>query len=267
MPSPERQKAAQLAPDYGMAGTFRAVTRLTVMLLWIFINIPIQVFFRVLMLPPRITFPHIWHRFNTQHILHMKIEVMGTPTKQRPVLFLSNHLSYVDIITLSAVLPVSFVSRAEVANWPLLGLLGKLQDTVFVERRARAKTKEQNKQLQEFLAQGRALVLFPEGTSTDGTQVLPFKSALLQAVLDIGSDATVQPVTLACMNNDGSQHLYPWYGDMDFPEHVWPFLKAPGYTMRVTFHDPVPASQFEDRKQLAQYAHDAVTKAPFGVNA
>jgi 1-acyl-sn-glycerol-3-phosphate acyltransferase len=267
MASPESLAVKAIAPGYGAAGKRRAYFRLAIILCWIFLNIPVQVVLRLLKLEARRTFPHWFHSILTRKLMGMTIDVVGEPSKTRPTFFLSNHLSYVDIPVLSAALPVSFVSRAEVASWPLLGLLGKLQDTVFVERRARAKTQQQNDALKDFLAGGGNLVLFPEGTSTDGKQVMPFKSALLQGVFDLGRDIPIQPVTIACLNKDGSQYYYPWYGEMDFPEHAWPFLQVPHLHMRITFHAPVKASAFADRKALADYAHNEVIKAPFGVNS
>src|SRR6185369_7231469 len=105
---------------------------------------------------------------------------------------------------------------------------------------------------------GHNLVLFPEGTSTNGRQVVPFKSALLQSVFELGKDIVIQPVTIACLNTDGSQHLYPWYGDMDFPEHVLPFLEVPRLHMRITFGPTLSARRFDDRKALADFAYNEV---------
>ncbi|HVY12456.1 MAG TPA: lysophospholipid acyltransferase family protein [Alphaproteobacteria bacterium] len=255
---------APAATSYGIAGKLRGGARMAIILAWIFVNMPLQVFFRAFNLPARFTFPHWFHGTVTRGLLNMQIEVRGTPSTARPTLFLSNHLSYVDIPVISAVVATSFVSRADVAGWPLLGLLAKLQDTVFVERRARAKTGEQNLALKKFLQDGHNLVLFAEGTSTDGSAVLPFKSSLLQGVLEAG-DISIQPLSLACVNDDGSQHLYPWYGDMNFPDHVWPFLQAPRFKLCLTFHPPVVARQFADRKALADQAYQAVISAPCGV--
>lgn len=264
MSSPDAPASAVL-PDYGVAGTLRACLRLAVILAWIFLNIPLQIVFCLLRLPVRFTFPHFFHRIITRVFMHMKIEVRGTPSTAKPTLFLSNHLSYADIPVMSAVLATSFVSRAEVANWPLLGLLAKLQHTVFVERRARHQVHEQNDDLRRFLAVGNNLVLFPEGTSTNGLQVLPFKSSLIQGIFELGETVVLQPVSLACLNTDGSQHLYPWYGDMGFPEHAWPFLKVPRFHMRITFHAPLKAGQFSDRKALADQAYKEVINAEAGV--
>jgi 1-acyl-sn-glycerol-3-phosphate acyltransferase len=254
-------------PDYGFRGKIRATWRLVLALLWIFLCIPLQTVFCFLNLPVRYSFPRFFHRVVTCRILRMKITVEGKPAKDHPVFFLSNHLSYADIPVVSAVVATSFVSRAEVKHWPLLGLLAKLQHTVFVDRRIRHDAKNQLQNMKSFLREGHNLVLFPEGTSTDGTQVIPFKSTLMQAAFEQEDDITLQPLTIACVNEDGSQHRYPWYGDMDFPEHVWPFLQVPRFRMRLTFHDPVSVRCFENRKELADYAYKKVKSGTYGVKA
>jgi lyso-ornithine lipid O-acyltransferase len=253
------------APDYGLKGKLRATWRLVLVLLWIGVCLPFQIVFCTLQLPWRYSFPRFFHRVVTKYLMNMKITVDGRPSKDHPVFFISNHLSYADIPVISAVVATSFVSRAEVRGWPLLGLLAKLQSTVFVDRRIRHDAKNQLQNMTSFLQAGHNLVLFPEGTSTDGTQMIPFKSTLLQAAFDLKDELTLQPLTVACVNEDGSQHRYPWYGDMDFPEHVWPFLQVPRFRMRLTFHAPVSVKRFGDRKELADYAYNKVKSAPYGV--
>jgi len=122
----------------------------------------------------------------------------------------ANHTGWFDIPILSAVAPVSFVAKIEVSRWPFFGTLARLQRTIFI-RRERAKALEDRDTIRRRLLEGDALVLFPEGTSTDGNRVLPFRSALLSAAeLDLGEDsghhqrhASVQPVSIALVGLHG----------------------------------------------------------------
>ena len=116
------------------------------------------------------------------------------------MLIVANHTGWLDIVIFSAVMPLSFVAKSEVDGWPFFGTLARLQRTVFVERARRSQTGEARDAIRERLLAGDTLVLFPEGTSSDGNEVLPFKSALLgaaEAVLADGSHVTVQPVSTA----------------------------------------------------------------------
>jgi len=141
----------------------------------------------------------------------------------------ANHTSYFDILVLSSAARVSFVAKSEVASWPLFGTLARLQETVFIERAKRSQTVEARDLIRERLAQGDALVLFPEGTSNDGNRVLSFKSALMGAAeAELGTDAQgrvrhvpVQPVSVSYVGLYGlpmardMRPLFAWYGDME----------------------------------------------------
>ena len=148
--------------------------------------IPVQAL--ILLLLPRLWWvvPLLYHRLCCR-IMGLKVRVVGAPSRARPTLFVSNHVTYFDIPVLGSILPVSFVAKVEVAQWPGYGLLAKLQRTVFVDRR-RHTTAKQRDSIQARLAAGDPLVLFPEGTSNDGNRILPFRSALL-SVAEAGDAA------------------------------------------------------------------------------
>ncbi len=176
----------------------------------------------------RKTFPHRYHRFLCR-LFGIRVTVVGRPIQSRGVLMVANHTSYFDIILLSAAARVSFVAKHEVANWPLFGTLARLQETVFIERAKRSQTVEARDLIRKRLAEGDALILFPEGTSNDGNKVLQFKSALMGAAdSEIGTDAQgrvqhvpVQPVSVSYVGLYGlpmgreMRPLFAWYGDMD----------------------------------------------------
>lgn len=198
-------------------------------------------------------------------MLGFRIRVHGTPAATVPTLFVANHTSYLDIIVLGALLPASFVAKSEVATWPLIGFLAKLQNTAFIERRA-GRAGEQRDTLGERLVQGKNLIVFPEGTSTDGFKVLPFKSSLFSIADPRIPGLQVQPVSVACTELDGLpltrdlRPLYSWYGDMTLEGHLWNMFKHGRFTIDVIFHPPVTPQAFPDRKVLARYCHEQVAR-------
>lgn len=203
--------------------------------------------------------PVVYHRLCCR-LMGIDIATIGTMSRHRPTLFVSNHTSYLDISVLGALIPGSFVAKAEVAKWPLYGWLAKLQRTVFVDRR-RNTSHLQRDQLQQRLAAGDNLILFPEGTSNDGNRVLPFRSALLSVAEAPASDATlvIQPVSVAyvALNGipmgHGLRPLVAWYGDMTLGPHLWQFSRLGKVTVVVEFHPPVDLKDAGSRKDLTRY--------------
>lgn len=147
--------------------------------------------------------PRFYHRLCVR-IMGFNVVVRGQRLREPPVLFVCNHISYLDITVLGAVIPGCFVAKAEVSGWPLFGLLAKLQRSVFI-RRARVDVARHGNELAERMAAGDNLILFPEGTSSDGTRVLPFRSGLLAAAeTSVGSGRVkVQPVSIAYTQLNG----------------------------------------------------------------
>jgi 1-acyl-sn-glycerol-3-phosphate acyltransferase len=146
--------------------------------------------------------PHLFHRA-VSAIVGIRIHEIGQRSNARPLLILSNHVSWLDIIVITAVAPVVFVAKHEVAGWPIFGWLAKLQRTIFIERERRHKTGEATREMASRLNGGDTVVLFAEGTSSDGNRILPFRSALVGAVHHALGDSTehssivVQPLSLA----------------------------------------------------------------------
>lgn len=224
---------------------------------------PVQVL--ILLLAPRLWWavPFAYHRLCCR-IMGLKVRVVGTPSAARPTLFVSNHVSYLDIPVLGSILPASFVAKMEVAQWPGYGLLAKLQRTVFVDRR-RNSTARQRDSIRARLADGDPLVLFPEGTSNDGNRILPFRSALL-SVAEIASEPplTVQPVSVAYPSVNGLpmgwglRPLVAWYGGMELGGHLWRFSRLGQVEAVVEFHPPVGVADFPSRKELTRYCAEMV---------
>lgn len=175
----------------------------------------------------------------------------------------ANHASWLDILALRAVTLVYFVAKAEVRDWPLVGFVTRITGTVFIERR-RSHAKRQEEVLRERIAARQLLAFFPEGTSTDGLRVLPFKSSLFSVFfLDgHGAELWVQPVTIRYSVAPGAgvpANFYGWWGDMGFGAHVWQVLaRSRGGRVEVIFHDAVRPGAFAGRKELADHAGRAV---------
>lgn len=210
--------------------------------------------------------PRRYHKM-ARRILGFRLVVSGTRSTARPTLFVSNHASYLDIEILGSLIQGSFIAKAEVAGWPLFGLLAKLQRTVFVVRR-RSTTGEHRDQIAQRLQAGDNLILFAEGTSSDGNRVLPFKIALFSAAETLvdGKPVTVQPVSVAYTMLDGmplgrgSRPLFAWYGDMELASHMWRMIGLGLVTVDVRFHAPVSFADFGSRKALAAHCHERVAQ-------
>jgi lyso-ornithine lipid O-acyltransferase len=208
--------------------------------------------------------PFAYHKLCCR-IMGLKIRVVGTPAKARPVLFVSNHVSYLDIPVLGSVVPVAFVAKAEVAQWPGYGWLAKLQRTVFVDRRRNTAMKQRDS-IHARLMAGDVLVLFPEGTSSDGNRILPFRSALLSVAEAAGPERplTIQPVSIAYTSVNGValgwglRPLVAWYGGMELGGHLWRFSRLGRVEVVVQFHEEARLGDFPSRKELTRYCHEAV---------
>lgn len=228
--------------------------------------IPVQALALILRLPLSRRLPMWYHRICCR-ILGIRLEVFGRRARERPALYVANHTSYLDIAIYGALIPGSFVAKSEIAEWPLFGLLAKLQRSVFVDRRMRT-SRLQASELGRRLQARDSMILFPEGTSNDGTRVYPFKSALLTvAELETGGrPLTVQPVSLTYSRLDGipiGRHLRPffaWYGDMELFPHLRQLLRLGRLTVTVSFHEPVTIKEFASRKELAEYCYQVIAR-------
>lgn len=210
--------------------------------------------------------PRRWHRFCCR-VLTIDIRQAGVVAEGGPVLYVCNHASYLDVPILGGLLDARFVAKAEVARWPVIGSLSLLQGTIYVERRLQF-ANQQSDRLREILSDGTNIILFPEGTSSDGIRVLPFKSALFTAA-DAAADGVevrVQPVTIAYSRHRGvpmGRRLRPyfaWYGDMTLVDHLWTCLGLGGLGVDVVFHEPVRLSEFGSRKELASHCQMQVAR-------
>jgi 1-acyl-sn-glycerol-3-phosphate acyltransferase len=188
-----------------------------------------------------------------RRLLGLRVTLQGAAPARGAVLYVSNHVSWADIFVLGSVLPVSFVAKADVGLWPVLGWLARQHGTIFVDRTRRSKAVEQSDAIAARLGSANAVLLFPEGTSSDGRAVLPFRSALFASAVAAG--APVQPVTIAWTGiggrsvDEANRRAIAWIDDMELLPHIWGLLRAGGAEARVTCHPTLPAG---DRRTLAE---------------
>lgn len=219
-------------------------------------------------LGPWVTFHYgvarLWAR-TCLALFHVRRIVHGEPIRKGGVI-VSNHASWMDILSLRSVTRINFVSKAEVRNWPVVGYIAEVCETVFIERR-RSEAKRQQAELADRIHKDELLCIFPEGTSTDGMRVLPFKSTLMSVVFieGIHEEAFVQPVTIhyeADKSLDLPANFYGWWGSMAFESHIWTVAtRSRRGSVEITFHEPLKARDFSDRKLLTQVCETAVRSA------
>jgi 1-acyl-sn-glycerol-3-phosphate acyltransferase len=186
-------------------------------------------------------------------ILGVSVTTHGAPAAARPVLFIANHCSWLDIVTLGSRVPGCFVAKGVIAHWPVISVIARLGRTIFVSRSRATVGREQNS-LSARLAAGDNIILFPEGTTSDGTRILPFSSSFLALAADASRPA-VQLITLVYDRIDGlpvqrrDRPTISWYGDMYLLPHVLIVGRRRGLHATMVFEPPMPGSN--DRKKLA----------------
>jgi 1-acyl-sn-glycerol-3-phosphate acyltransferase len=215
--------------------------------------------------------PHFYHRILCA-LIGVRIREVGRRSTASPALILSNHVSWLDICVISALTPVVFVAKSEVAGWPLFGWLAKLQRTIFINRQARHQTGAATREIAGRLLGGDAVVLFAEGTSSDGIRVLPFRSSLVGAVHHALGNSThhthinVQPMSLAYVRfggvpmGRGLRERVAWYGDADLIPHLLHVLSSGAVDVTVSWGEAVAYDMSADRKAIARDAEKSVRR-------
>jgi 1-acyl-sn-glycerol-3-phosphate acyltransferase len=225
--------------------------------------LPFQALAVWLDLPLRRRIPALYHR-TVCAILGIRLHVVGRKMHEHPLLIVANHSSWLDIPVITAVAPVVFVAKQEIAGWPLFGMLAKLQRSVFVDRSRRHKTRHVNAEIAERLAAGDPVVLFGEGTSSDGNRVLPFRSALIGSARDALAEAEhtgrvwIQPLSIAYTRMNGlplrraERPHVAWYGDMSMGPHLAGIARRGAIDVTVIWGEPVAFDETSDRKAIAR---------------
>ena len=200
-----------------------------------------------------------WLMRRLSHALPFEVEVQGE-LPQGPHLWLSNHVSWTDIPLLGQLLPLSFLSKAEVRTWPLAGWLAHKAGTLFI-RRGSGDSALLARQLHRHLSAGRQLLIFPEGTTTDGQQIRTFHGRLLTSAIDTGTP--LQPVAIRYLRDGEADLVAPFIGDDDLPSHLLRLFAADRAKVQIQLLAPI-ASAGQERNVLARQAQRAVQVALFG---
>lgn len=257
--------------DRRLSRKLRVVRRAMLVLLWTLLAIPAQALFLLVPGRPKVWFARVYWA-GVCALIGLRVRTLGRPARgggdgARPVIFTANHSSWLDILVLGGRVEGCFISKAEIARWPVVNVIARLGRTVFVARKRNTAGRERD-DMHLRLSQGDNLVLFPEGTSSDGSRVLPFRSAFFslaeQAVTADGLPPLIQPVSVVydrigyLPTGKESRALFAWYGDMDLARHFWRLAQYRGLRVTVLLHAPLEPRAFADRKALAQAAWHAV---------
>ncbi len=253
--------------------SIRAGIAVAVIALVAIVLIPLQYLSVTLNLPSKRWIPVLFHRIGC-FTIGIRKTINGKPIREGAVLITANHCSWTDIVVLGSLQPLSFIAKSEVANWPIFGLFAKLQRSIFVNRTKRSATGAVAREIARRLKEGDAMVLFAEGTSSDGNRVLPFRSALIgaakAAMTSDPSDPTIagkvwiQPLSIAYTALHGlpmgRQHrpMAAWYGDMDLVPHLWALMKEGALDVTLTYGDPILFDPNIDRKDATRAAETSV---------
>jgi 1-acyl-sn-glycerol-3-phosphate acyltransferase len=242
----------------------RAARRLLSVILWTLAASVVQATLLALPGSGKVRFARLYWRV-TRRLIGVRLRVIGEvagPRDGRSVVYACNHSSWLDIPALGGVLPGCFVSKDDIAAWPVIGTVARLGRTVFVSRRASSTGRERDDMLTR-LAAGDNLVLFPEGTSSDGARVLPFRTSFF-AIAEGERPPIIQPVSIVYDRLAGlpagraSRAVFSWYGDMDLAPHAWRLMQWRGMSGTVLLHAPLDPRDFGSRKAVAQAAWQAV---------
>lgn len=253
-------------PDWERFDGVRLVLRGIPVVLLILICLPLMMLtrsFERLIVGARRPWSSFFPRYVSRtalRIMGIPLRTIGAPMKQHGAV-VANHSSWLDIFSLNACQRVFFVSKAEVANWPGIGPLARATGTVFIAR-DRKEAGRQKALFETRLHMGHKLLFFPEGTSTDGLRVLPFKPTLFAAFFapELRDEVWVQPVTVKYTAPEGTEpRFYGWWGDMDFAPSLVKFLKARKQgAITVVFHDPIAVKDVANRKDMALLCEQTV---------
>lgn len=235
-----------------------AVVRALLLVIWIIVMVSL---FYLVVAFAKHRIPGLLMTFHggVARLFGMRIHVRGELRTEGTMLYVSNHASYLDVFVLGARVPASFIAKAEVAGWPVFGSLAKFQNTLFFERNTR-RAADQIGVMKDHLVQRSNLILFPEGTSTPGDQVQPFRSSLFAAI----DDGHIQPVSVVYADYAGlpmtqaERDRYAWYLPMSFAPHFFSGLGLLRSDVYIVSHKPVRLTDFPDRKSCAAYCEQQV---------
>jgi 1-acyl-sn-glycerol-3-phosphate acyltransferase len=232
--------------------------------------IPFHLLFLWLEHPWRNRMPRLWHKI-ALWLIGVRVTTRGSLETRRPLLVVSNHSSWLDILVLASVADVTYVAKSEVRDWPVFGLLARLQRSVFIVREQKRKTQDQANEIAERMNAGETVVLFPEGTTSDGNRLLLTKSALFGAATSAVTQSPtgsvhVQPVAIGYTRIHGMpmghyhRPVAAWPGDVELLPHLIGVLETGALDAEVNFGPSIEVTPATSRKQLAQTAEDEIRR-------
>jgi len=230
--------------------------------------IPLQALIVALGLPFWQVLPRAFHRLGCI-FLGLRVTTIGAPAKGRPTLLVSNHISWTDIIAIGSVADVAFVAKREVGEWPFVGMMARLQKSIFVDRTRRSDTGRTAEAMGRHMASGSAVVLFAEGQSDIGTHVLPFRSALVGAAQHAmeaagAGEVYIQPLTIAYTRLQGlpvsrnERSLIAWIKSKSIGQNIREILSGPVKDVTIAFGTPKVLEPGGDRKAVTRAAENDV---------
>ena len=201
--------------------------------------------------------PVAFHRI-MRVLLGLSISVKGAPASGRPLMIVANHTSWLDIIVISSFLPVVFVAKHEVASWPFFGWLAQLQRSIFIVRSQRLQIQQTIDRIADALIAGDVVGIFPEGTSTDGTFVSPFRSALIGSAREVVRKMErlpsifIQPVSVVYVGHNRRLAVWALEDEIPFFPHLLRVARLCRIDVVLTWGEPIEANRGSDRKALAK---------------
>ncbi len=253
-------------PQHRSLRKLRAVRRIAMVLLFTPVACLIQAVLLLCAPVGKVKFAaFFWH--SVAQMIGLHVRVIGAPARtdgdaRRPVIYVCNHSSWLDIPALGGLLKACFVSKDDVAGWPIVGTIARLGRSIFVSRSRQGIGRERDL-MQERLRGGDDLILFPEGTSSDGSRVLPFHSSFFAAAYGEAMPL-IQPVSVVYDRLENlpvgrnSRTAFAWFGDMSLAPHVWRVAQWQGKRVSLLFHPPLDPADFPSRKALSQATWEAV---------
>lgn len=255
---------------------FRVLFFIFIYVPFMLVFVPIQWLWMISGLPHWNLIPRLFHRFGAV-FLGLKVTVIGKPVEDRPVLIVSNHISWTDIIAVGSVAKVTFVAKKEIEKWGFVAFMASLQKTLYVDRNRRTDARRTTTEMAQRLADGGAVLLFAEGQSDIGTHVLPFRSALIgaaqHAMLEAGAkEVLIQPLTIAYTRLQGlpvsrnERTLIAWIKSKSVGQNIREILSGGMKEVTLAFGTPMPLGEGADRKTVAKAAEAEVRKMLVALN-
>lgn len=207
---------------------------------------------------------NLWWSRTLMLFCGVRIRMLGDPRLTGPVMWVANHVSWIDIFVLNSVRPTAFIAKSDIRRWPVIGWLVAGAGTVFIERGHRHAIRAVGHQMKHRFAQGEVVGLFPEGTTSSGFDVAPFHSSLFDAA--IRAQVDIQPVALRFLHRGERSDYVAFVGEQNLIQNLWRLLGTTGVVVDVVFQPVMGADycQEQGRAKVASHAHHSIRKAVMG---